>query len=77
MVRTMMSGEGDEYSRQYEIEMLEEMLKETALGDRRSADAMPIGRRILQAEVFGIELRLAPFEFPEPHFPLRREANTN
>jgi hypothetical protein len=77
MIKTMMPGEGDEFSRQHEVDMLNEMLHQPHLEERRHNGAMPIGRRLLQAEVFGTEEYLAPFEFPEPHFPLRRESVSN
>ena len=77
MVRTMMPGEGDEFTRQHEIDMLHEMMERPALGERRRADAVPIGRRILQAEVFGTHENLMPFELPEPLTPLRHHISTS
>lgn len=76
-MRTIIPGEGDEFSRREEIEMFNAKLRDAALGQRRSTDAQPIGRRILEAEVFGTEAYLAPFEFPEPHFPIRRFGSQN
>lgn len=72
MVRTMLPIPDGDPSREHENETFRAMME-----SRRASDALPIGRRILQAEVFGTNEHLVPFEFPEPLLPLRREAMNN
>jgi hypothetical protein len=77
MIKTMQPGEGDEFSREYEVEMLNRMLEVPFIETRRAEASRPIGRRILEAEVFGTGEYLTPFEFPKPYSPIRRETGSN
>lgn len=74
MVKTLQPGEGDDFSIEAEIEAFRSMLD--AFDDRGFRASKPLGRLILEKEVFGKEVSLSPFDLPIP-YPSYRDSHSN
>ena len=64
MTKTMMPGDGGDFGERVEMAAFDDIASRYR-EERMAAEAIPIGRRILRADVFGIEEFLAPFELPQ------------
>ncbi len=76
MVKTLQPGEGDDFSIEAEIDAFRSMV-DAFDNDRRKIDSKPLGRLMLERDVFGKGVPLVPFELSTPYITLLGTQSSN